>query len=159
MLPACLIAANCRPAPLLLHPATHPPQPPPPPLLQECQREAELNGGAAAAAAKAKGAASAAARAPQPIAKDGRDVIYLGRGRTIKDDARKYPARNELTGGFAGGELGLAAFKDLGDVPIAEDGRGTKQPSSPLIIAFVLGLAATGGGLLLSTVEEVRMRA
>lgn len=39
-------------------------------------------------------------------------------------------------------------------MPIAEDGQGTKQ-SSPLIIAFVLGLAATGGGLLLSTVEEV----
>lgn len=62
--------------------------------------------------------------------------------------------RNELTGGFAGGELGLAYFKEKGDVPIAEDGQGTKQ-SSPLIIAFVLGLAATGGGLLLSTVEEV----
>lgn len=52
------------------------------------------------------------------------------------------------------GELGLAAFRERGDVPIAEDGRGTKQ-SSPLITAFVLGLAATGGGLLLSTLGEV----
>ncbi|KAL4452317.1 hypothetical protein ABPG75_007979 [Micractinium tetrahymenae] len=109
------------------------------------QREKELN----AAPPKAK----AAPRDPKPIAK-GEDTIYVGKGRVIKDDARKYPTRNELTGGFAGGELGLTVFKEKGDVPIAEDGQGTKQ-SSPLVIAFVLGLAATGGGLLLSTVEEV----
>ena len=66
----------------------------------------------------------------------------------------RYPTRNELTGGFAGGELGLSVFKEKGDVPIAPNGQGTKQ-SSPLITAFVLGLAATGGGLLLSTIEEV----
>lgn len=40
-------------------------------------------------------------------------------GRVIKDDARKYPERTELTGGFAGGELGLKKFVELGDVPIA----------------------------------------
>jgi hypothetical protein len=66
----------------------------------------------------------------------------------------RYPTRNELTGGFAGGELGLTVFKEIGDVPIAEDGQGTKQ-NSPLVTAFVLGLAATGGGLLLSTIQEV----
>ncbi len=37
----------------------------------------------------------------------------------IKGDARKYPERNELTGGFAGGELGLKTFVEAGDVPIA----------------------------------------
>jgi hypothetical protein len=68
--------------------------------------------------------------------------------------ACRYPSRNELTGGFAGGELGLTVFKEKGDVPIAANGQGSKQ-NSPLITAFVLGLAATGGGLLLSTVEEV----
>ena len=50
------------------------------------------------------------------------------------------------------------AFKEKGDVPIAADGQGTRQ-SSPLITAFVLGLAATGGGLLLSTVEEAGLGA
>lgn len=109
------------------------------------QREVELNG---APKKEAK-----PVRAPQPIAK-GSDTIYLGNGRVIKDDASKYPTRNELTGGFAGGELGLSVFKEKGDVPIAPNGQGTKQ-SSPLITAFVLGLAATGGGLLLSTIEEV----
>ena len=44
-----------------------------------------------------------------------------------------------------------------GDVPIAPAGQGTKQ-SSPLITAFVLGLAATGGGLLLSTIEDVAVK-
>lgn len=43
-------------------------------------------------------------------------------------------------------------------MPIAADGQGTRQ-SSPLITAFVLGLAATGGGLLLSTVEEAGLGA
>lgn len=70
----------------------------------------------------------------------------------------RYPGRNELTGGFAGGELGLQAFKEKGDVPIAPSGQGTRQ-NSPLITAFVLGLAATGGGLLLSTVEEAGLDA
>lgn len=37
----------------------------------------------------------------------------------IKDDARKYPQRNELVGGFAGGELGLKTFAEKGDVPLA----------------------------------------
>ncbi|PSC72158.1 hypothetical protein C2E20_4510 isoform A [Micractinium conductrix] len=113
------------------------------------QREKELNGAPAKKAGKA-------ARAPQPIAK-GSDTIYLGNGRTIVDDAKKYPERNELTGGFAGGELGLQYFKEKGDVPIAPEGQGTKQ-SSPLITAFVLGLAATGGGLLLSTIEDVAVK-
>lgn len=186
------------------------------------KREQELNGTPAPAPKTGK-----AAREPQPIAK-GNDTIYLGNGRTIKDDARKcvggrrgqlpsmhlgspgralahatpqlerarraaarpgllalraspahpcssllipcrpaphphrppdrYPGRTELTGGFAGGELGLKMFKEKGDIPIAPEGQGTKQ-SSPLITGFVLGLAATGGGLLLSTVEEVGVEA
>jgi hypothetical protein len=112
------------------------------------EREKMLNKEAAAAGKEAK-----PSRTPQPIA-PGEDTIYLGNGRMIKGDARKYPTRNELTGGFAGGERGLWAFKESGDVPIAPEGQGKKQ-TSPLVIAFVLGLAATGGGLLLSTVEEV----
>lgn len=50
-------------------------------FVADYQREKELN---AAPAPKAK----AAPRAPQPIAK-GDDTIYVGKGRVIKDDARK----------------------------------------------------------------------
>ncbi|GAB4818960.1 hypothetical protein N2152v2_006006 [Parachlorella kessleri] len=106
-------------------------------------------------------------KAPKPIGK-GSDPIYIGhpkddyegkrtgnQGRVIKDDARKYPERNELTGGFAGGELGLKKFVELGDVPIAEPGsRGRGQGQSPLFIAGLLGGAATVGGLLLFDVAE-----
>lgn len=49
-------------------------------FVADYQREKELN----AAPPKAK----AEARAPQPIAK-GDDTIYVGKGRVIKDDARK----------------------------------------------------------------------
>ncbi|PRW56942.1 supervillin isoform X3 [Chlorella sorokiniana] len=119
-------------------------------FVSNTQRERELN----QPSAKAE---KGGAHQPRPIAK-GSDTIYVGKGRVIQDDARKYPGRNELTGGFAGGELGLQAFKEKGDVPIAADGQGTRQ-SSPLITAFVLGLAATGGGLLLSTVEEAGLGA
>jgi hypothetical protein len=41
------------------------------------------------------------------------------KGQFIKDDARKYPDRDAITGGFAGGELGLKAFVEVGDIPIA----------------------------------------
>ena len=37
----------------------------------------------------------------------------------LKADGRKYPERTSLTGGFAGGELGLKAYVKSGDVPIA----------------------------------------
>lgn len=33
------------------------------------------------------------------------DKIYVGKGRFITDDAKKYPDRTPLTGGFAGGEV------------------------------------------------------
>lgn len=103
----------------------------------------------------------------KPIGK-GSDTIYIGhektdfegkrqgvQGRVIKDDARKYPERTELTGGFAGGELGLKKFVELGDVPIAEPGSsGVRQGQSPLIIAGLLGGAATVGGLILMDAAE-----
>lgn len=37
--------------------------------------------------------------------KDGKAKIYVGKGRYVVDDPSKYPDRNELTGGFAGGEV------------------------------------------------------
>ena len=41
------------------------------------------------------------------------------KGRVIKDDARKYPQRDAVVGGFAGGELGVKTFVEVGDVPLA----------------------------------------
>lgn len=38
--------------------------------------------------------------------------IYLGKGRFIKDDPKKYPTKTELTGGWAGGEAALWALRD-----------------------------------------------
>lgn len=71
----------------------------------------------------------------------------------------QYPGRdNSLTGGFAGGEEGLRAFLDTGDVPLAAGGDGRRQ-QSPLIVAGVVALAATGGGLLLDSLEEVGQEA
>lgn len=35
----------------------------------------------------------------------GEQKIYVGNGRFVVDDPRKYPDRNALTGGFAGGEV------------------------------------------------------
>ena len=46
--------------------------------------------GAAAATPPAKPAGKAAGRAAQPISQGG-DVIYIGKGKSIKGDARKYP--------------------------------------------------------------------
>ena len=39
----------------------------------------------------------------------GKQKIYVGKGRYIEDDPKKYPDRNALTGGFAGGEVGRNA--------------------------------------------------
>ena len=53
------------------------------------------------------------------------ETIYLGfdksdtdprtgrKGRTITDDAERYPSRSELVGGWAGGEVGLQQFVEV----------------------------------------------
>lgn len=131
-------------------------------FIEECKREQELN-----AAAKAEKVAGNA-REAQPLGK-GSDVIYLGysnvearksgeKGRVLKADGRKYPERTSLTGGFAGGELGLKAYVQSGDVPIANGAGGGRQPQSPLLIAGVVALAATAGGLLLTDAGDLGER-
>lgn len=105
-------------------------------------------------------------RDPKPISR-GADPIYLGfgktdiedrragaKGRVIKDDARKYPQRDAVVGGFAGGELGVKTFVEVGDVPLAESAKRRRQ-QSPLIVAGLVSLAATIGGLLLTEAGEV----
>lgn len=41
---------------------------------------------------------------------EGKARLYLGKGRTVVDDPSLYPDRTELTGGWAGGEVGLKQF-------------------------------------------------
>lgn len=94
----------------------------------------------------------------KPIGK-GKDLIYVGKPKGakevddktkfVKDDARLYPDRNALTGGFAGGEVGLKRFSETGDIGLKEDGvPGKPQPQSPLVLAFGLGGVAAIGAIV-----------
>lgn len=96
----------------------------------------------------------------------GKDPIYVGYskddidlrksgkpGRFLIDDARKYPSRNELTGGFAGGEAGLKTFVATGDIKLADQSRPGRN--NPLIVAGTVSVSATLGAILLTNVEEV----
>jgi hypothetical protein len=49
----------------------------------------------------------AAAEKPLPA---GKAKLYIGKGRTVVDDPALYPDRTTLTGGWAGGEVGLKAW-------------------------------------------------
>lgn len=100
-------------------------------------------------------------RKPEPIGA-GKDAIYVGKLKepgagkevfTIKDDARLYPSRTPLTGGFAGGEIGLKEyFNEKGEIPIKNDKDASSQPPSPLIVAFGLGGATALGAILLDPI-------
>jgi hypothetical protein len=98
----------------------------------------------------------------------GDDLIYVGYGKDeldarksgrpgayIKDDARKYPGKESIglfanvAGGFAGGEVGLKQYVKDGDISIAEDGKRRQGPST-LLIAGIVALAGTVGGLTLT---------
>ena len=59
----------------------------------------------------ARGRAAAAVRAASGDDAN-LDTVYVGKGKFVKDDARKYPSRDALTGGWAGGEVGMWAFRD-----------------------------------------------
>ena len=52
---------------------------------------------------------------PMPTDVQGNDTVYVGKGKWAKDvDAKKFAARdNLLTGGWAGGEVGLKLEKQL----------------------------------------------
>lgn len=86
----------------------------------------------------------------KPIGR-GRDEIYVGKGRKIRDDARKYPQRNELTGGFAGGELGLRTFLEQGDIPLLGE-RSVAQRTAQRIAQRPLGQGLGNGA------SELRLR-
>ena len=50
------------------------------------------------------------------------DRVYVGKGKWVRDDARKYPSRTTLTGGWAGGEVGMWEYREAaqrGEAPLA----------------------------------------
>mmetsp|Transcript_9321 Transcript_9321/g.19904 ORF Transcript_9321/g.19904 Transcript_9321/m.19904 type:complete len:243 (-) Transcript_9321:851-1579(-) len=113
--------------------------------------------------------ASAAPAAP----KRGQSEIYVGfgkdeldlrkagaKGRVIYDDPQKYPGKEDVgplpgaTGGFAGGERGIKAYLQTGEVRLRKPGEPGGQPMSPLTIAFIVLLAGTGGGLILTKLYD-----
>jgi hypothetical protein len=51
----------------------------------------------------------------------GKDVIYTGKGNYVRDNADKYPTKDGLSGGFAGGERGVEAYVSDGEVSFDED--------------------------------------
>lgn len=53
----------------------------------------------------------------------GKDVIYTGRGNYVRDDAKKYPSKSKMTGGFAGGEKGVKQFVADGDLSFEDEFR------------------------------------
>lgn len=102
----------------------------------------------------------------------GSDPIYIGfdkkelerrkaggPGSFIVDDDRKYPQKESLgpltgvVGGFTGGELGVKQFVEVGDIKLADKDR--RSPQSPLIVAGIVAIAGTLGGLFLYQAEEV----
>eukprot|EP00976_Prorocentrum_cordatum_P040209 816236-Prorocentrum_minimum.AAC.8 len=55
--------------------------------------------------------------APEASAPPEKDIVYIGKGKFVKDDVRKYPNKENvlgltgLTGGWAGGEKGLVDIR------------------------------------------------
>jgi len=100
----------------------------------------------------------------------GKDPIYLGfakdeielrktgiQGRVIYDESYKYPDREDrgffkgLVGGFAGGEPALRDFAETGELKLRKPGDPVKKQFSPLVLAFLVAIAAAGGGILITT--------
>ncbi|KAL4543862.1 hypothetical protein Ndes2437B_g01673 [Nannochloris sp. 'desiccata'] len=68
------------------------------------------------------------------VVPEGKAKIYVGKGRYIVDDPAKYPNRTTLTGGFAGGEVGLKQFVselDEGDKKYKKEEKASNSKASP----------------------------
>mmetsp|Transcript_25430 Transcript_25430/g.48187 ORF Transcript_25430/g.48187 Transcript_25430/m.48187 type:complete len:334 (+) Transcript_25430:51-1052(+) len=55
---------------------------------------------------------TAAAEEEKKVPLGTKGVVYIGKGKFVKDDERKYPEKTALTGGWAGGETGLWEFRE-----------------------------------------------
>jgi len=109
---------------------------------EEVQRERDQPDASSSKPASAK-------KVVKPAGSTGTDTIYIGKGRYVEDDARKYASRESaLTGGFAGGERGLWMFVEKGDLEFLPEGKRRSSPPS-LLIAFIVAIVGGAGGLLL----------
>lgn len=87
------------------------------------------------------------------------------RGRFIEDDPAKYPAKEDLgllrgaTGGFAGGEKGLATFVEEGEVKLRQPGQPGGWQFEPVSFAGLLVLGGGLGGLLLTDLTDLGEKA
>ena len=135
------------------------------------KEEQASTSGSSSSSSSSSAAAAAAAAAKAKVRKAG-GKVYIGHekddyearrlglpGRFVDDDPQKYPDKEDIgpllnaVGGFAGGERGVKAFAATGEIPLAPDGRGSRQ-FSPLAFAGFVALVGAGGGLLLNGVEE-----
>jgi len=98
----------------------------------------------------------------------GTDEVYIGHpkgakgydgSRYLRDDARLYPGKEDagfflgVSGGFAGGEVGLKdQFNQDGEIKLRE-GAG-RVPVSPLEVAFVIGFVGSFGALAVLKLQE-----
>jgi hypothetical protein len=73
-----------------------------------------------------------------------------GVGRVVYDSEDKYPERDWVVGGFAGGERGIEAFVKDGEVKVRKLGQVSSQPGSPITTGFTIIIAGVVGGLLVS---------
>lgn len=79
-----------------------------------------------------------------------------GKGRSIRDDPSRYPDKEDVgilpqvTGGFAGGEMGVKQFVESGDIKLSP--KGKPQFSSVALAIFVIFGVSTGAILLNSGV-------
>jgi hypothetical protein len=116
-------------------------------------------------AAKAAIAAGKPSEEQAKVASRDKGGLYIGKGRYLADDETSNMLRtvkatgrdSMLTGGFAGGEVGLRSYVETGNVPFAPEGL-RKNQQSPLIIAGIVSAAAVTGGVLLTDISDVGER-
>lgn len=117
----------------------------------------QMPGGITEEAVKRDNASNVKSKARSDLKKG----LYVGSGRYLPDDpssmellaVKKTGRDSSLTGGFAGGEVGLRQFVETGEVPFAPEGSGRKQ-QSPLIVAGIVSAAAVIGGIILSDASD-----
>lgn len=71
------------------------------------------------------------ARGGSPQGRPPKERLYIGKGKYVEDDPRKYPGReeNNAAGGWAGGEKGLWAFRE--DLSAEKGATASSSPSKP----------------------------
>ena len=67
---------------------------------------------------------------PKPPVPEGKAELYVGKGRTVIDDPSLYPDRTELTGGWAGGEVGLKSWATE-NAPTGKEGNPAAAEKTP----------------------------